>query len=76
MQTNHWNTGQKMAAGMQALMAVIYLGSGTFLFTSEQGSKIIPSSILPYAAGALLFYGLFRGYRAWNKLRNRGIKSL
>lgn len=79
MKRNHWKPGQKIAAGLQGLMALIYLGSGAFLFGSEKAGTILPalpSGMVPWIAGALLIYGLFRAYRAYNQIRKRGIRSL
>lgn len=68
--------GKKIAAGLQSLMALIYMGCGVFLFYSEKGKLLMPSEILPYTSAALLIYGLFRGFRAWNQIRNAGIRIL
>ena len=70
----HHATGNKIAAGLQASMSLLYLGSGIFLFTSEKASRILPADFIPYAATAPLLYGLFRAFRAWNKIKTKGIR--
>jgi ABC-type nickel/cobalt efflux system permease component RcnA len=63
------NPGKKIAAWLQAAMAILYLGSGFFLIFSEKAALMLSEDMLPWVSAALLFYGLFRALRAWNQLK-------
>lgn len=74
MSVKHQAAGKKIAASLQAFMSLLYMGSGAFLFTSEKANRILPSDFIPWTAAALLLYGLFRAYRAWNQIKPKGIR--
>lgn len=67
---------KKIAASLQAFMSLLYVGSGFFLFASDKASRILPSDLIPYTGTALLFYGLFRAFRAWKQFKPNGIRPL
>lgn len=64
---------KKITAALQALMSAIYMGCGLFLIFSDKGKLLMPADFLPYTSVALLVYGLFRAFRAWNQIRNARI---
>jgi hypothetical protein len=74
--TKQWKTGQRLAGGINAAMSFLYMGSGIFLFRSPQGTKIVPIEMLPYVCLALVAYGVFRAFRAWNQLKPNKIRPL
>jgi hypothetical protein len=69
MSDNRKNPGKKIAASLQAVMALLYLGSGFFLLFSKKAAIMLPEHLLPWVSAALLMYGLFRIYRSWNQLK-------
>lgn len=72
MNQDQKNPGKKIAAWLQAVMALLYLGSGLFLIFSEKASLMLPEDLLPWVSSALLLYGLFRIFRSWNQLKRTG----
>lgn len=69
MSDNRKNPEKKISAWLQAVMALLYLGSGFFLIFSEKAALMLPEDLLPWVSVALLLYGLFRFYRSWNQLK-------
>jgi hypothetical protein len=75
MKYRHIHPGRKISAWLQSIMAILYIGVGIFLFSSEKAHHFLPANMLPWVAAALFFYGLFRAYRAWNHFKNIPIRQ-
>jgi hypothetical protein len=76
MKQKHLQPGRKLAAWLQALMALVYLAAGIYLLFPDNAGRLIPVAMMPWTSVALIIYGLFRSYRSWRQLRYPGIKTL
>jgi hypothetical protein len=76
MKQKHLQPGRKLAAWLQALMALVYLAAGIYILYPDNAAQLIPVAMMPWTSFALIIYGLFRCYRSWRQLRNPRIKTL
>lgn len=64
-------TARRLAGIVNAVMALAYVACGLSLFFLPAAGRVIPGELCLPVAWALVLYGIFRGWRAFNQLSDK-----